>query len=76
MLLHGQNLYRVTFKLNAGPKIKEVELTRLVVAYSEKEAAAAVGNNVITLVQPIEMDISLQIPNNYIRNGIAEGAHL
>jgi len=72
MILSGQNLYRVTFKISGNSKIKEVELTRLVVAYSEKEAAAHIGNNVV-LIQPLEMDISLYIPNNYIKIGRAEG---
>ncbi len=65
MILAGHNLYRVNYKM-AVSKVKEIEFTRLVVAYSEKEAAAHIGNGV-TLVQPVESDISLYIPNQYLK---------
>lgn len=68
MILAGQTLYKVSYKLQGTPKLKEVEFTRLVVAYSEKEAAAHIGTGV-TLVSPLETDISLYIPDNYIKNG-------
>lgn len=66
MILAGQNLYRVTYKFKNNPKLKEVEFQRLVVAYSEKEAAANIGENV-TLVAPLEQDISMYIPDQYLK---------
>lgn len=72
MRLCGQNLYRVTFKITGGQKVKELELSTLVVAYSEKEAIAQVGAST-AVVQVLESDISLLIPNQYIKNGRAEG---
>lgn len=68
MILAGQHLYKVSYKILTSPKLKEVEFTRLVVAYSEKEAAAHIGKGV-TMVSPMETDISLFIPDHYIRNG-------
>lgn len=66
MLIAGPNLYRVNYRMDGDVKVREMEFTRLVVAYSEKEAAAHIGRGV-TLIQPIESDVSLCIPDQYIK---------
>lgn len=68
MVLAGQTLYRVNYKMLGIASLKEKEFTRLVVAHSEKEATAYIGNGV-TLVQVIETDISMLIPDQYLIKG-------
>lgn len=68
MTIAGQTLYRVNYKFLGIASLKEKEFTKLVVAYSEKEAAAYIGNGV-TLIQVIETDISMLIPDQYLIKG-------
>lgn len=67
MNIAGQNLYRVTYRINHS-KLKDQEFQKLVVAFSEKEAAAIIGPDVAT-VSLVEQDISLHIPDQYLPQG-------
>jgi len=65
MNIAGQNLYRVTYRFN-NDKLKDQEFAKLVVAYSDKEASAIVGDGVVK-VNLIDSDISMTIPDQYIK---------
>lgn len=62
MLVVGPNLYRVTYVMEHVP---DKEFTRLVVAYSEKEAAAHLGYGVRS-VSLVDKDVSLCVPDQYL----------
>lgn len=63
MFLAGPNLYKVSFRID---KIKDVEFQRLVVAHSDKEAVAHVGEGVVK-VMLVDSDISMTIPDQYLK---------
>lgn len=63
MEIAGQNLYRVYYKID---KIKDMDFQKMVVAYSDKEAIANVKHQVLK-VTLVDTDISLVIPNQYLK---------
>ena len=65
MVIAGPNLYRLVYTLDY---VKDMEFTRLVVAYSEKEAAAHIGSGVKS-ISLIEREISLCVPEQYLNQG-------
>lgn len=67
MVIAGPNLYRVTYRI-LHSKLKDQEFQKLVVAHSAKEATAFIGEGV-TAVTLVEEDISLIVPDQYIKGG-------
>ena len=65
MNIAGPNLYKVVYKFNSD-KLKDQEFQKFVVAYSDKEASAIVGDGVVK-VNLVDNDISLAIPDQYIK---------
>lgn len=66
MELVGKNVYRVHYKLD---EVKDVELKKLVVAYSEKEAMANIRGKTIA-VTLLDAEVNLVIPNQYLKEKV------
>ena len=62
MNIAGHNLYRVLFRIEG---IKDQDFSKLVVAFSEKEAVAYIGDGAMK-VTLVETDISMVIPDQYL----------
>lgn len=65
MKLSGQNVYRIKYKIK---EIKDVEFVKTVVAFSEKEAIAYMGQDDSVLqVSLVDSEITMIIPDQYIK---------
>ncbi len=65
MKLSGQNIYRVKYKIK---EVKDVEFSKVVIAFSEKEAVAYMGAEESVLqVSLVDSDITMVIPDQYLK---------
>ena len=68
MILAGQNLYRVVYRLKDVYKLKDEDFQKLAVAFSEKEALAYFKDVTVVKVSLVENDISMLVPDHYVQN--------
>lgn len=64
MNIKGLNIYRITYKIS---HIRDLDFTKVVLAYSEREAAAYMAKDeIIFKISLIDSDTNLVIPDQYL----------
>lgn len=67
MIIAGQNLYRVVYKMGIE-KIKDMDFQRLVLAFSEKEALSYFKEDLVVKISLVENDVSMLVPSQYLEH--------